>query len=186
MIGGRGRGSNLMSLVQEFENDPDIRATLVIAPSEGAPALEWARSQGLATAVISPKPTESYAERLASILGEVNWICLAGYLNLLPAEIIRAFPNRILNIHPALLPKFGGKGMYGLHVHEAVIAAGETRSGCSVHFVTEAYDEGEILAQTSCPVLPNDSPATLAARVLRLEHRLYPEALRIAIERSQS
>jgi phosphoribosylglycinamide formyltransferase-1 len=95
----------------------------------------------------------------------------------LPLEVLSLFPNRVLNIHPALLPKFGGKGMYGHHVHEAVLAAGEAESGCSVHFVNERYDEGAVILQKVCPVLPDDTPDTLAARVLVLEHQAYPEAL---------
>lgn len=104
-------------------------------------------------------------------------IALAGYLKPIPAELIHAFPGRIVNIHPALLPKFGGHGMYGRHVHEAVLAAGETESGCTVHLVTERYDEGPILAQARVPVLPDDTPESLAARVLVQEHQLYPSTL---------
>lgn len=101
-------------------------------------------------------------------------IVLAGYLKPIPTHIIDAYPNRILNIHPALLPKFGGKGMYGRHVHEAVIAAGESESGCTVHIVTEHYDEGPILAQARVPVWPDDTAESLAARVLAQEHQLFP------------
>lgn len=112
-----------------------------------------------------------------------DFICLAGFMKLLPSEVLRAFPNRVLNIHPALLPKFGGKGMYGHHVHEAVLAAGEKESGCTVHLVTDQYDEGEILVQLCCPVRATDTPESLAARVLELEHRAYPEAVRLLMER---
>ncbi|MFN3683119.1 MAG: formyltransferase family protein, partial [Fimbriimonadaceae bacterium] len=105
-------------------------------------------------------------------------VCLAGYMRLLPKEVLDSFPNRVLNIHPALLPKFGGKGMYGMRVHEAVLRAGEAESGCTVHLVNERYDEGPIVVQLRCPVLPDDTPETLAARVLELEHRAYPEAVR--------
>jgi phosphoribosylglycinamide formyltransferase-1 len=103
-------------------------------------------------------------------------------MRLLPEEVLAAFPNRVLNIHPALLPKFGGKGMYGMHVHEAVVAARETESGCTVHFVNEHYDEGAILHQRRCPVLPDDTPETLAARVLEQEHLAYPEAIQLVLE----
>ncbi len=101
-------------------------------------------------------------------------LVLAGYLKPIPSHIIDRFPDQILNIHPALLPKFGGKGMYGRHVHEAVIAAGESESGCTVHVVTEHYDEGPILAQARVPVLKDDTIDTLATRVLAQEHHLFP------------
>jgi phosphoribosylglycinamide formyltransferase-1 len=102
-------------------------------------------------------------------------------MTLLPSAVVSAYPGKILNIHPALLPKFGGKGMYGLRVHEAVLAAGEKESGCTVHFVNEDYDDGPPLYQAKCPVLPDDTPETLAERVLELERDAYPEALRLAL-----
>ena len=103
-------------------------------------------------------------------------VCLAGFLRLLPEEVLRSRP--VLNIHPSLLPKFGGKGMYGLRVHEAVIQARETESGCTVHRVTPVYDEGEVVVQMRCPVMAEDTPESLAARVLELEQQAYPEAVR--------
>ena len=102
---------------------------------------------------------------------------MAGYLKLLPAEVVRAYRGRITNIHPALLPRYGGKGMYGHHVHEAVLAAGETETGPTVHLVDEVYDNGRILEQAKVPVRPDDTPDSLAARVLEQEHRLYPRVL---------
>ncbi len=110
-------------------------------------------------------------------LTEPDLIVLAGYLKQVPIEIIAPFEGRIVNIHPALLPKYGGHGMYGRHVHEAVLKAGETESGCTVHQVTEKYDEGPILAQSKVPVLPTDTPESLAARVLEQEHILYPSTI---------
>jgi phosphoribosylglycinamide formyltransferase-1 len=103
----------------------------------------------------------------------IDLVVLAGFMRLIPAELVQAFPQRILNIHPALLPKFGGKGMYGMHVHEAVIAAGETESGITIHYVNEHYDEGEHLFQARCPVLPHDTPKSLAERIHGLEHAHY-------------
>jgi folate-dependent phosphoribosylglycinamide formyltransferase PurN len=104
-------------------------------------------------------------------------ILLAGYLRLVPPAVVQAYPRRILNIHPALLPAFGGKGMWGHHVHEAVLASGASFSGATIHFVDEEYDTGSILAQWPVPVLKEDTPATLAARVLKVEHLLYPRAM---------
>ena len=104
----------------------------------------------------------------------IDLVVLAGFMRLIPAEMVRAFSGRMVNIHPSLLPKHGGKGMFGARVHEAVIAAGEVESGITIHLVTEHYDEGRILFQARCPVLPNDTAATLAERVHALEHAHYP------------
>lgn len=158
------------------EGSINARVSIVIAPKETTPANSLAQSLGVPTAVVPYG--DDYPERLLEALGQVQLLCLAGYLKLLPSEVVTAFPGHVLNIHPALLPKFGGKGMYGHFVHEAVIAAGETESGCTVHRVTGAYDEGQIVVQLRCPVMPDDTPDSLAARVLALEHRAYPEAIR--------
>lgn len=151
---------------------------LVISPKSGTPATIRAESLGISTKVI--EKGDDYDQRLADALTieKIDLICLAGYMFLLPNQIVQKYKGKILNIHPALLPKFGGKGMYGINVHEAVIAAGETESGCTVHLVTEQYDEGEIVLQKKCPVFPHDTPDTLADRILDLEHIAYPEALR--------
>ena len=113
---------------------------------------------------------------------EIDYIALAGYLQLLPGSVVKAYHNRIVNIHPAPLPKYGGKGMYGHHVHEAVVAAGDTVSGPTVHLVDEIYDHGKILEHSPVEVLPDDTPETLAARVLIQEHKLYPRVLQKLIK----
>ena len=148
--------------------------SVVVAPKEDIPAVSLARSYDVAVEIADQ-------ERLAKALENVDWVCLAGYLRLLPLEVLKNHPGRVLNIHPSLLPKYGGKGMYGLRVQEAVLAAGETEAGCSVHHVSEHYDEGAVFLQKRCPVLPNDTPESLAARVLALEHEAYIEALRSLI-----
>jgi len=155
---------------------------LVFGSNPYAPALAAAREAGVEVESF-PDRQDDFGERLLATLKahEIDLICLAGYLRLLPSEVLAAYPNRVLNIHPALLPKFGGKGMYGHHVHEAVIAAGETESGCSVHYVTEEYDEGAVVHQIRCEVLPIHTPEQLAARVLELEHQAYPEAVAIVL-----
>lgn len=182
-VGSQGRGTNMANLVAACLSGsvPAVPA-LVVSPKAGTPAVLRAESLGIRVKVV-PK-TERYAEDLLLALKEsqIDVVCLAGYMFLLPKEVVGAFPRRILNIHPALLPKFGGKGMYGIHVHEAVIAAGEKESGCTVHFVTERYDEGDIVLQKRCPVTPDLTPETLAHRVLDLEHAAYPEALKLVLE----
>ncbi len=151
---------------------------VVVAPHENLPAVDRARA--LCAHVEIVQATEP--ERLVEVLSHVDWVCLAGYLRLLPLEVLTSHPGRVLNIHPALLPKFGGKGMYGHHVHDAVLAAGEEESGCSVHFVTEHYDEGAVILQKRCAVLSDDTSESLAERVLALENVAYVEALRSLID----
>lgn len=156
---------------------------LVVSPRDDSPAFETAQALGVPVVALSPKEAD-YAGRLVDVLrgAEVGTLCLAGLMTKLPVEVLDRWPGRILNIHPALLPRHGGKGMYGRHVHEAVLAAGDLESGCTVHIVTENYDEGPIVLQLTCPVLPDDTPETLAERVLALEHRAFPLALKKVVE----
>ncbi len=152
---------------------------IVIAATPDAPAIQVAKDINLNTAIVAPDEPE-YGQRLLQKLQEArtDWVCLAGYLRLLPTEVLEAYPKRVINIHPALLPNHGGKGMFGRRVHEAVLAAGDQESGCTVHYVDENYDEGDIILQRRCSVLRTDTPETLAARVLAEEHRVYVEALK--------
>src|SRR5206468_3609049 len=128
---------------------------------------------------------ETYDRAVVEVLqkAKVDLVCLAGYMRILSPVFIQAFEHRILNIHPALLPAFGGEGMYGHHVHEAVLKAGVVRSGATVHWVTEGVDAGSILLQETVPVVPSDTPETLALRVLNAEHLLYPKALKLACQK---
>ncbi len=173
-----GGGTNLQSLIDHHDTDPPWRIRLVISDRQGAGALARAESAGVATRVIPTKgrdPTEVAGETLAALAEHgIDLVFLAGYLKLIPASVVAAYRRRILNIHPALLPSFGGKGMYGRHVHQAVIDSGARFSGPTVHFVDEEYDRGTIVAQWPVPVLPGDTPDRLAARVLAVEHELYP------------
>lgn len=175
-----GGGSNFQSLLDHQSADTPWRIGLLVADREGAGALARAESSGVPHRVIPTKGRDLQDvadETLAALRGHgVQVIFLAGYLKLLPAAVVGAFAGRIINIHPALLPAFGGKGMWGMHVHRAVIASGARLSGPTVHFVDEHYDEGRILAQWPVPVLQGDTPEALAARVLTVEHRLYPLA----------
>jgi formyltetrahydrofolate-dependent phosphoribosylglycinamide formyltransferase len=171
-----GGGSNLQAILDHLATlgaDAPARVALVVSDRAGAFALERARARGL-PAVHLPRsaPTDALEQTLAD--HETHLVALAGYLRLIPAGVVRRWEGRILNIHPALLPAFGGHGMYGHHVHEAVLAAGARLSGATVHFVNEQFDRGAIIAQWPVPVRPDDTADTLAERVLRVEHRLYP------------
>ena len=155
------------------------KGALVIAPSQDVPAIAAAIELGAEVAILNPEDPHFGEDLLAILAAEkIDLLCLAGYMRLLPKKVVKALENRILNIHPALLPKYGGKGMYGPRVHEAVIAAGDKESGCTVHYVNENYDEGDILLQLKCKVKEEDTPETLAARVLELEHEAYVDAIR--------
>jgi formyltetrahydrofolate-dependent phosphoribosylglycinamide formyltransferase len=185
LVGAHGRGSNMAALAEAcLRGDLPCRVATVIGARAEAPAMERGRSLGLPTDVV-PAGGPGYGRRLVETLRArgAEWVCLAGYMRLLPTEVLDAYPRRVLNIHPALLPKHGGKGMYGEHVHRAVLASGDAQSGCTVHYVAERYDEGEVLLQLRCPVEPGDTPQSLAARVLELEHRAYWAALKEAMER---
>lgn len=182
---GSGRGSNFDALLSAIQRGtiPGARIALVVSNNSSAGILERARAAGI-PAVHCSRPQfptdDSYTTRLIRLLEDhhVGLIALAGYMKRMPAAVVARWRNRIVNIHPALLPRFGGPGMYGMHVHEAVIAAGETKSGATVHLVDEEYDRGAVLLQRVVPVEPGETPETLAAKVLAVEHELYPEAVR--------
>lgn len=173
-----GTGSNARRIIEHFSSHPDIEVALLVSNKSSAPALEMAKAAGIDTLVID-RAAFSNGQDLLRTLREhrISFIALAGFLWLIPVWLIRAFPQRIVNIHPSLLPKFGGQGMFGHHVHQAVIDAGELQSGISIHFVNEVYDEGGIIFQAVCPVLPDDTPERLAKRVLLLEHKHYPNVI---------
>lgn len=180
-----GRGSNFQSILDAVDRG-ELRLDVVLCLSdrENVGALERAERHGVATAVIHPKSYDSESDFAAAMIDvleqhEVNFIALAGYMKKIPAAIIRAYSGRMVNIHPALLPAFGGHGMYGRRVHEAVIEYGVHWTGATVHVVEEEYDTGPVVLQEPVPVLPNDTADDVAARVLELEHRLYPAALRL-------
>ena len=178
-----GGGTNLQSLIdasQQGRLSGDI--VLVVSSKSTAYGLERAKNAGIDTFVYKLKNyagSEEAEKDLLEMLEEygVEFIALAGYLKLIPVSVIKKYRDRITNIHPALLPKYGGKGMYGRHVHEAVLASGDKESGATVHLVDEIYDNGRILVQEKVPVLPGDDPDKLAARVLKIEHKIYPLAL---------
>lgn len=170
-----GGGSNLQAILAHFDalgaTAPGVVA-LVLSDRKAAGALERARARGI-PAVWLPMERQGEMEAVLREHG-ITHIALAGYLRLIPPAVVRAYEGRMVNVHPALLPAFGGPGMYGHHVHEAVVRAGARTSGPTVHFVSERYDEGAIIAQQEVPVLADDTPESLAARVLVAEHALYP------------
>jgi phosphoribosylglycinamide formyltransferase-1 len=188
-VGTRGRGSNLFAIHEAIaRNTLRARIALVIGSRTGrAPALERAREAGLPVTVVDPRAFPSgedgnedgYGKALLDALGaaQVGAVVLAGYLRRLPSQVVVAYRHRIVNIHPSLLPCFGGKGMYGEHVHRAVLDYGVKVSGCTVHLVDEEYDTGPIIAQRAVPVADDDTPVTLAARILPHEHAALVEAL---------
>jgi phosphoribosylglycinamide formyltransferase-1 len=175
-----GRGSNLGALLQHVDAGDlaGLRVRLVISNNSRSGALETARVRGIETLHISSRthPTEdrrTEATLQALKQRRIHLIVLAGYMKRLPPQVVRAYTERIVNIHPALLPRHGGQGMYGLAVHRSVLDSGDKETGVTVHLVNEDYDQGAILAQRRLPVLPDDSPESLAGRVLELEHDLY-------------
>jgi len=171
-----GRGSNLEALLRVLGPGTPVRVVVVLSSRPDAPALERAAARRIPSVVLQD-PAES-AEWLEALERHaVDLVVLAGYVKLVPSEVIARYRGRIINVHPALLPSFGGKGMYGRRVHEAVLASGARESGATVHLVDEVYDRGAILGQARVPVLPGDDPDRLAARVLEVEHRLLPAAV---------
>ncbi len=178
-----GSGSNAVAILKHFQFSTDVEVAFVGCnhPSDKAAIYERTRPYGLETEFFS---TQDLNEgQLLNTLRErkIRWVALAGFLVRIPLDFVHAFADRMLNVHPSLLPKFGGKGMFGMNVHKAVIEAGESESGMTVHWVNGQYDEGAIVFQAACAVNAEDSPEALAARVLQLEHTYYPRAIAACI-----
>lgn len=178
-----GGGTGLQSIIDASRRgDLSAEVAWVVSSSAKAYGLQRAAKAAIESFVFRPKEYHSPEEAEADLLKklkerDIDYIALAGYLKLLPAKVVAAYPRRIVNIHPGLLPKYGGKGMFGHHVHEAVLEAGEKESGATVHLADEIYDHGRILEQVKVPVLKGDTPESLAQRVLLEEHKLYPAVL---------
>ena len=176
-------GSNLQAIIDGCASGQiDGEVVLVVSNNKKAFALERARNHHIDTLILTdaayPAPNEYAGELLSQLASrKVNLICLAGYMKMIPQPVIEEYRDRIINIHPAQLPKHGGKGMYGIHVHESVIAAHESETGVTIHLVNEHYDDGRIIAQESIAVHPDDTPQSLQERVLELEHQLYPDTV---------
>lgn len=175
VIFASGSGTNAQNIIEYFNKTVEKKVTLVFSNKAEAGVLEKAHRLGVPTRVFG-RPDIYESERLKNWLdaAQPDLIVLAGFLWLIPMDIIQRYPRKIINIHPALLPKYGGKGMYGMHVHRAVLDQKEKESGITIHYVNEEYDAGDIIFQTTCRVDPEDTPESLAHRVHRLEYAHYP------------
>ena len=173
-----GSGSNAENIIQYFAQKPQFCVKSVFCNVPDAYVLERAKKYRIPSFVFNREEFRNPDKVFRQLQEqEIDFIVLAGFLWLMPFFITAAWPNKIVNIHPALLPAYGGKGMYGHHVHEAVIAAGEKESGITIHYVNDHYDQGAIIFQAKCPVLPTDTPDDLAARVHELEYRYFPQII---------
>lgn len=179
-----GSGTNAEAIMEHFAASTTARVALLLSNRADAFALKRAERFGVPTAVFSREEFRDPEGVVARLLKEhhIEFIVLAGFLWLVPDYLTARYAGRIVNIHPALLPKFGGKGMYGHHVHEAVLAAGETQSGITIHLVNERYDSGDILFQATVPVSPDDTPDSLAEKIHTLEHRHFPTVIEQTIQ----
>lgn len=180
-----GAGSNAAKIIEYFHQHPTIRINLIVCNRPGAGVLNIAQNAGIPTLLIE----KEQFFRGTAYLDELNdkgidFIVLAGFLWKIPAALVKAYPGRIINIHPALLPKYGGKGMYGAFVHQAVVEAKETETGITIHYVDELYDHGKVIFQEKVPVTPADTPETVAQKVHQLEHAHFPRIIEEVVTRS--
>jgi len=173
-----GSGTNAEAIIKYFQHHPSIEIELVLTNNPAAAVLEKAKKASVKSRVFN-KSQFSESDEIVQLLQAhgITHLVLAGFLLLIPKNLVATYPNKIVNIHPALLPKFGGKGMYGLKVHEAVKASGEKETGITIHEVNENYDEGKIIFQAKCPVLPTDTPEQIAVKVHALEYLHFPKVV---------
>ncbi len=173
-----GSGTNAESIVRYFNNSQLAHVSLILSNNSNAYVLKRAEMLNVKTCLFDREQFYNSGKVLRILLdNDIDLIVLAGFLWLIPSELIKAYPDRIINIHPALLPKYGGKGMYGINVHKAVIESGDKESGITVHYVNEKYDEGNIIFQARCPVSAGDTPESLAEKVHELEYKHYPKVI---------
>jgi phosphoribosylglycinamide formyltransferase-1 len=173
-----GAGSNAAKIIEYFKDHQKTGVTLVACNNPSAGVLQIAARENIPTLIIEKEQFfrgDGYVPFLKN--KQIDFIVLAGFLWKIPSTILAAYPNSIINIHPALLPKYGGKGMYGLNVHSAVLNAGDKVSGITIHYVDEQYDNGDIIFQDKCEVLPSDTPESLAEKIHRLEHQHFPRVI---------
>ena len=178
-----GVGTNCENIIRFFADSQEISIALVVSNKSDAPVLGKAERLGVSTAILSKEDFTNDGKVLDLLRRyEVDFIVLAGFLLMIPNFLIAAYPRRIINLHPSLLPKFGGKGMYGHHVHEAVKAAGETETGMTVHYVSQECDGGEIIAQYKTAISPEDTPEDIATKENKLELRYYPLVIKRVLQ----
>jgi phosphoribosylglycinamide formyltransferase-1 len=173
-----GAGSNAKRIIDHFRNHPDIKVSLIVCNKPGAGVLGIAEQANIPSLIIDKEQFfrgNAYVDELKE--KKIDFIVLAGFLWKIPSALVKAYTQHIINIHPALLPKYGGKGMYGQHVHAAVIAAGDKESGITIHYVDELYDHGQVIFQASCPVSTEDTPETLAKKIHLLEYEHFPRII---------
>ena len=172
-----GNGTNLQRIAEYFADNPEVEIANVVCNNPKAYSIERAKNLGIPLRMITKQDfhSEAFVQEIQAL--DVDLIVLAGFLWKVPEALIKAFPKRIVNIHPALLPKYGGKGLYGEHVHEAVVAAKETQSGITIHYVNELYDSGEIILQARVSLDENETPDSLAAKIHQLEQAYFPVAI---------
>ncbi|EAY27282.1 phosphoribosylglycinamide formyltransferase [Microscilla marina] len=181
-----GTGSNAQKIIEHFEDSSLAKVSLVVSNKPQAKVLDKAQSFGVPTQVIN-RQSFYQSNEVVDLLKQhqIDLIVLAGFLWLVPQNLIEVFPQRVINIHPALLPKHGGKGMYGMKVHQAVVANKETKTGITIHYVNEHYDEGKAIFQKSCPVAPEDTPEVVAKKVQLLEHEHFPKVVEELVKNLQ-
>ncbi|WP_234735133.1 phosphoribosylglycinamide formyltransferase [Tellurirhabdus bombi] len=173
-----GSGSNAEKIAEYFTNNDEVKVSLILSNNPKAGVIDRARRLHIPV-LLFDRHTFYQTDEITELLQnqQIDLIVLAGFLWLLPPSLVKAFERRIINIHPALLPKFGGKGMYGHFVHEAVVAGGETESGITIHYVNEKYDEGDVIFQAKCVVEPTDTPEDVAKKIQVLEHQHFPKVI---------
>jgi phosphoribosylglycinamide formyltransferase-1 len=180
-----GTGSNAQKIIDFFRNSPSVAISLIVCNKPGAGVLTIASNENIPALLIEKERFfrgDAYVPELKE--QKIDFIVLAGFLWKIPSPLLQAYAGNIINIHPALLPGYGGKGMYGNKVHESVIGAGERESGITIHYVDDHYDHGDIIFQAKCPVLPGDTPASLAQRVHQLEYQYYPKVIGKLMEKA--
>lgn len=173
-----GNGTNAEKIFKHFTEHPLINISLLLTNNSNAPVIDRAKKHKIPVTIFDRSSFYETTDITEMLLSEnIDLIVLAGFMWLIPPSLVKAFPDKIINIHPALLPKYGGKGMYGSYVHEAVIAAQEQESGITIHFVNEKYDEGNIIFQKKCAIDPNETADSLATKIHKLEHTSYPQVI---------
>lgn len=173
-----GEGTNAQNIIDYFKNSDKIKVALIVSNKASANVLNRAKKADIPTLLISRADFYDSNNTIDALKkASIDFIVLAGFLWMIPQNLVHAFPNKMINIHPALLPKFGGKGMYGMHVHKAVVEAGESESGISIHYVNEHYDEGEIISQHRCSISKEDTMETVAKKIHKLEQEFFPKAI---------